>query len=161
MHTIKLSMQIKETHSRKRFKYTMYRNWNMKYAHIIWRADVVLWRSTFIGFSPCLNLHVLVLKMIALSCDCVCCEDGYMYTCEALSHVTLHSKYRTLVTACYKENGGMMKMQGPLTPRPNCWGWMTANAPRTQRPIAGRTLLRNPWWGTKTRLKMLRRCSGS
>lgn len=62
----------------------------------------------------------LVLKMIALSCDCVCCEDGYMYTCEALSHVTLHSKYRTLVTACYKENGGMMKMQGPLTPRPNC-----------------------------------------
>lgn len=48
--------------------------------------------------------------MIALSCDCGCCEDGYMYTCEALSHVTLHSKYRTLVTACYKENGGMMKM---------------------------------------------------
>lgn len=61
----------------------------------------------------CLVLSMLksalsVLEMIALSWD-VCCEDGYMYIYEALSHMTLHSKHGTLVTSCYKENGGIMK----------------------------------------------------
>lgn len=47
--------------------------------------------------------------MTALSGDGRC-EDDYVYIDQALSHVTLHSNYRTLVTSCYKENGGMMKM---------------------------------------------------
>lgn len=165
MHTIKLSMQIKETHSRKRFKYTMYRNWNMKYAHIIWRADVVLWRSTFIVFFFPLNAKsaLSVLKMTAWSAD-GCCEDDYVYIYQALPHVTLHSIYRTLVTSCYKENGGMMKMLVPLIAHPNCCIELRGADDNkyvlvTNRSSNCRTTL--DAIGAKTRLKMLRRCSGS
>lgn len=105
-----------------------------------------------------------VLKMTAWSAD-GCCEDDYVYIDRALPRVTLRSIYRTLVTSCYKDNGGMMEMLVPLIPHPNCCIW-TARSARQKNM---------PWWpivalnccttldaiGAKTRLKMLRRCSGS
>lgn len=87
-----------------------------------------------------------------------------MYIYQALPHVTLHSIYRTLVTSCYEENGGMMKMLVPLIPHPNCCIELrgaddSKNAPVTNRSSNCCTTL--DAIGAKTRLKMLRRCSGS
>lgn len=101
--------------------------------------------------------------MTALSGD-GCCEDDYVYIYQALSHVTLHSKYRTLVTSCYRENGGMMKMLVPLIPHPNCCSKLLGAGDSKHTPMTdcrSNCCTTLDAIGTKTRLKMLHHCSGS